>query len=234
MTEHSPRATAKALNDLNTFIEDNGPFDGIMGFSHGGAVAASYILDRQIRYRHLPAPFSFAIFLSPTAPTFPDPSHLHSMIKGLLRDSPPTFLASFPHWDYKLLGPKERAFSEYLALYALFLEELGIKIPVLKLDFIQTPNTDDVPRLLHPALIEDRISIPTVHTTGEKEGGMFGQMASCVQGLCHESLRRTHRHRGGHSLPLKEHELWELASSVHWAAERGGDLTRQHRAGFKL
>ncbi|PVH98547.1 hypothetical protein DM02DRAFT_530985 [Periconia macrospinosa] len=67
----------KALEDLGAFIENEGPYDGILGFSHGAALAAAYMV-REAQHnptKHLVEPaFKVAIFYSSIGVV--DPSHL--------------------------------------------------------------------------------------------------------------------------------------------------------------
>jgi hypothetical protein len=45
-------------------IEEEGPFDGVLGFSQGSSIAASLMLDHEINHPRDPPPFSFAILFS--------------------------------------------------------------------------------------------------------------------------------------------------------------------------
>ncbi|CRG86671.1 hypothetical protein PISL3812_03681 [Talaromyces islandicus] len=230
----SPTEISEALEQLNAFIEENGPFDGVLGFSLGGSIAATYTLDRQKKYPGLSSPFRFAVFISSVGPFASDPSCLHGVVKNLVERSPEAFRANFPLYDFGVIEPRERVFAEYLALYYLVFKELGIMRPAIDLRFFQTLNTDDVPRLLHPLMEKDRIGIPTVHSMGKKENIRLSYLSTVVQDLCDKSLARTHQHQGGHTLPSGKDELQELASSIDWAAKRGMSLTGHEQAVLKL
>lgn len=53
-----------ALQDLLDYIVNNGPYDGVLGFSEGAAFAASLIAQQTRRQDHSSSPiFKFAIFL---------------------------------------------------------------------------------------------------------------------------------------------------------------------------
>ncbi|KAJ5972285.1 uncharacterized protein N7479_002203 [Penicillium vulpinum] len=234
VTGYSPVEMQEVLEDLDSFIEENGPFDGVLGFSQGTSIATAYIIDRQTREPNLPAAFSFAVLISSVAACSADPTCLESVIRSLVEHSPFAFKTDFPRCDFELVGPTERVFAEYLALVHLAIKAIGIKKPTIELDFLKTLDVDSVPRLFHPKLVKDRISIPTVHVTGRKDELSMVHQSRIVQGLCDESLLRAHRHQGGHSLPLKANEIKDLAVSIEWAAERGRDRTALHRAGFKI
>ena len=61
-----------ALKDLKTYIEADGPFDGILGYSQGAAIAATLLLqDKTDRSLQVEPLFKCAIFLSGGVPFDP-------------------------------------------------------------------------------------------------------------------------------------------------------------------
>lgn len=68
--EDSAASLLKALNDLDNYVEIQGPFDGVIGFSLGAMLAATLLIRRA---RILaPVPFKLAIFFSGCPPSDPD------------------------------------------------------------------------------------------------------------------------------------------------------------------
>ena len=64
----------KALNDLNDFLESDGPFDGVLAFSQGSALAATLIVQRFLKdplREEVNPTFKCAIFLSGGIPCHP-------------------------------------------------------------------------------------------------------------------------------------------------------------------
>ena len=53
-------------------IEDEGPFDGVLGFSQGSALATTMLLQHEINHPNDPPPFSFAILFSNFLVVSPD------------------------------------------------------------------------------------------------------------------------------------------------------------------
>ena len=49
---------------LATYITEEGPFDGVLGFSQGASLAATYLIQFGREYPSLPLPFKCAIFFS--------------------------------------------------------------------------------------------------------------------------------------------------------------------------
>ncbi|CAI7646617.1 unnamed protein product [Penicillium glandicola] len=61
----------KALNDLQTYIDEEGPFDGAIGFSQGAGLIATYLLRWSYERPGDPLPFKCAIFFSGGSPIDP-------------------------------------------------------------------------------------------------------------------------------------------------------------------
>ncbi|KAF2006531.1 DUF341 domain protein [Amniculicola lignicola CBS 123094] len=83
--EHDAASCLKALNDLDAYIEVEGPFDGVVAFSQGASAATSLMLHRlqQDRLRELMDPvFKCGIFLGAAVPC--DPAALaNGMVRGM-------------------------------------------------------------------------------------------------------------------------------------------------------
>ncbi|KAJ4419093.1 hypothetical protein N0V85_001191 [Neurospora sp. IMI 360204] len=79
----SPQSILQALDDLSAYLTDEGPFDGVMGFSQGAALASMLISrfcnnasvsnkEASHTYTASSSPFSFAIFICAAAPLCED------------------------------------------------------------------------------------------------------------------------------------------------------------------
>ncbi|PQE25647.1 serine hydrolase FSH protein [Rutstroemia sp. NJR-2017a BBW] len=58
----------RALSQLSHFISEEGPFDGVIGFSQGATLLATYLVLVNKQQPEAPVPFRCAIFLSATRP----------------------------------------------------------------------------------------------------------------------------------------------------------------------
>ncbi|KAK7721196.1 hypothetical protein SLS64_001492 [Diaporthe eres] len=183
VTGYAPDEVSCALDDLDHFIEQNGPFDGVLGFSQGASIAATYILDCQLRRPEEQPPFNFAVLFSSVGACSPDKSCNEEIVQSFLTNADPQFKKGFPQCDFKALDHRERTFAEYLAMCHIAIKTIGIKRPAITLEFFEGNDSDSVPRLLHPALIKDRISIPTVHVTGKKDLDSMVKQSLVVQDL---------------------------------------------------
>ncbi|KAA6415669.1 MAG: hypothetical protein FRX48_00387 [Lasallia pustulata] len=87
-----------AADQITSYIEDLGPFDGVIGFSQGAAQALSYLYQNQIDHHAIeqsggdyarsvglstPPPFRFAVCFSSTIPISRDTSCYEEILSGL-------------------------------------------------------------------------------------------------------------------------------------------------------
>lgn len=88
-----PRTFAREDNDesdileayaqLNETVASEGPFDGILGFSHGGTLAAGFMIHHAKMYPDEPALFRCAIFINSLPPFRMDPGKRPIVEEGL-------------------------------------------------------------------------------------------------------------------------------------------------------
>ncbi|KAF6798076.1 hypothetical protein CSOJ01_12853 [Colletotrichum sojae] len=236
-TSFGPHAIQASLDRLQAFIEDEGPFDGILGFSQGGSLALACLLqmagDMRAEGPGARPVFGFAVLVSTIVAFSPDPEFCGEIVTGLTeRDR--EVLGMFPHDagknDYaSLSGPPERA---------VFFRSLGRVLDTsLRGGFI-APGTplgtegllspdardalEELPRIVHPALLppELRIPIPTVHVVGAADDALLVGMSRLMEGLCAgPELTRSLVHDGGHDVPRKVGDVRALWAAVEWAAE---------------
>lgn len=211
----------QALIRLDDFIKENGPFDGVFGFSLGASLAMAYMLDQQ---RRRATPFCFAILFSPIFIASPNDDYCRQLVMRLLDDNHTAFRSAFPDGDFvPLLGlsesTTERTFVEYLQIVLSMHSMVGMILPNTRLEFFREGKAEVIPRLLHPLLIEDRIQVPTVHVTGSKDVPSMAEQSRVAQGLCNASLARVHGHMGSHEVPFKKSDVKAVVSSIKLAAE---------------
>jgi hypothetical protein len=100
--ETSTTSMLDALNDLDTFLEYEGPFDGIIAFSLGAALASTWIIDRV--KRGISIPFKCAVFLSAGMPVSVQELHksrrvdLDPNTSGVLINIPTSHLWGAQDW----------------------------------------------------------------------------------------------------------------------------------------
>lgn len=81
---------SQALAQLAHYISEEGPFDGVLGFSQGAILAATYLIQFRLDYPSIPLPFKCAIFFSGGIPVDPQAldqgelSHIDPKVAGPL------------------------------------------------------------------------------------------------------------------------------------------------------
>ncbi|KAF3202890.1 hypothetical protein TWF192_008435 [Orbilia oligospora] len=78
----------KALFQLEEYIEEEGPFDAVMGFSHGAALSSTLLLGRGTEREGWQSPFKLAVFLAGGGPLSWEALHKNQTIR-LDRDYDP-------------------------------------------------------------------------------------------------------------------------------------------------
>ena len=226
-TGFSPREMRDALHRIDIFIKQKGPFDGVLGFSLGSAMALSYILDQQRKNPDTKPPFCFALFFSPIFIASPNDHCYESLVDRILDDEHSDFRAEFPDGDFASLldSEDERIFAEYLKVVLSMHSSIGNVLANNRLDLISfEAQAGDIPRLLHPQICNERIRIPTVHVSGEKDVPVMAEQSHVAEGLYTPSLTQVYRHDGGHDIPFKKSEVLTIISMVKDAAEKGKQL----------
>ncbi|KAF1970334.1 hypothetical protein BU23DRAFT_582091 [Bimuria novae-zelandiae CBS 107.79] len=122
----SPPQVQDALDRLDHFIKEKGPFDGVLGFSLGAALAMIYILDQQAR--HATSPFLFAVLFSPIFIASPDKTYCRELVTQMLDDKHEVFRAAFPDGEFARL--LDRTFSEYLQTVMSMRSMVGMRVRI--------------------------------------------------------------------------------------------------------
>lgn len=159
-------------------IKDEGPFDGIFGFSQGAALAASLILHHQSTCfsRAQDDPFKFAVFMCASLPFSPKSHDSPTNSQYITTICPKTGQVGVRDWT-----PGERVEASKIN------------------GFLSDPVAGDtVLSRYHPAREQARIEVPTVHIIGDQDP--FAPQGTLVAELCAEPVEVI-RHSLGHQLP---------------------------------
>ncbi|KAK6525867.1 hypothetical protein TWF281_010911 [Arthrobotrys megalospora] len=76
----SAESMLNALFQLENYIEEEGPFDAVMGFSHGGALSSTLLLGRGTERAGWQSPFKLAVFLAGGGPLSWDALHKNQTV----------------------------------------------------------------------------------------------------------------------------------------------------------
>jgi hypothetical protein len=231
-TGFTPLQVREAIDRIDTFIEENGPFDGILGFSLGASLAMTYILHKQRTKPDVKPPFYFATLFSPIFVVSSDDACYEGIISRLLDDEHTEFRSAFPKEDFlsTLNTEDEKGFAKYMGVVLSMNTSVGHVLPEKStptrfFEDSEGLKVENVPRMLHPDLSRERVGIPTVVVTGAKEAGAIAEQSHVAQGLCRASLKWKNQHDGGHDVPFKRSDVQAIVLSMMEAAEEGRELS---------
>jgi len=170
-------------------IEEEGPFEGIFGFSQGGALAASLLLHHRKTNPHAPELFDLAVFTCASLPF--DLQTANQVKKYNTIVDPHTGEVDVRDWV-----------------------EGDVVEPAEINGFITASEPGDVVlRRYHPDRESARIQIPTVHVMGELDP--FLPQSKVTAGLC--SRQSTIVHDQGHNLPRDARFALKVAVAIQRA-----------------
>lgn len=186
-------------------LKKNGPYDGVLAFSQGAALIASYLL--YLKADNKPSPFKFAIFIAAGVPTY------------VLEDIGVHVSQEARMWEKKMSLCLDGAVRGSLDHH---------EKPPYDEDFAFDRNISDDPRntfgldTLQPAVRKLRISIPTVHIYGSKDP-VYPLSRQLVR-FCDSTCSRIFDHGEGHVIPRKRDVSDRIRALVKWAAETSDEV----------
>lgn len=216
----APSSVKRAHQLINEIIEDEGPFDGILGFSQGGSLAVAYLLQHEIDHPDEPCPFKFAMIFSSIISFTPDESYCMQLVNELtegeiekLSAFPDVDFTSLPEGARTLFGTMARALNA--GIEGGFLHEHPDE------QVFRRRDSALIPRILHPSLIESRIQIPTVHIVGKMDNPLMLEQSRLMYQLCDPKVSKWMEHSAGHDVPRMAADAKAAYRAMLWAAEEG-------------
>ncbi|KAL8723284.1 MAG: hypothetical protein Q9225_000406 [Loekoesia sp. 1 TL-2023] len=184
-------------------IRRDGPYDGVMCFSQGCSLIASFCLYHQAETPNQPLPFGVAIFICGGVPL------------QVLEDV--GIEVSKEAWDMN--NKSSKALAEQASSDAILKSGLNRWITadgvIANGDALQDPKNvfgldfTRIPQHL-------RIKVPTVHIYGNKDPRCPASLQ--LAQFSDPSLRKTYDHGGGHDVPRKSDVSESIAQLVEWSA----------------
>ncbi|OJD32082.1 uncharacterized protein BKCO1_4100019 [Diplodia corticola] len=225
-SSYSPTGMSDALSHLSDVISDLGPFDGVLGFSQGAALALSYLHQQQSRRE--PAPFRFALCFSSVIPCSAESEHCHGIVQRLCALPEGSRITSaYPDAAAEGLDADEALFVELLRRTILPAKKHNAMLPDYDIGVYTDGDGFDAPRLMAGGLLAEKVAIPTVHVTGKRDHDFMRNMAEVAYGICDARLSRRLEHAGGHQPPQKDSEVKAAVRAMDWAirlSERTANL----------
>lgn len=216
-TTFAAQDLADAHDWLSQLIKDRGPYDGVIGFSQGCALTATFLLSLQSKIAEQDAgkpgaveiPFKFAILICGGVPlTFledqgyevSDIAKENDKRTGLALASQASFSALLEHGRDRWKGDAG-ADPSLADLSSLPLDEVVSADNIGGLDFRQIPS-------------ERLIQIPTVHICGTKDPRKLSGIQ--LARLCRADRRQVWDHGGGHDIPWTSAVSDKIARLIAW------------------
>ncbi|CEJ92558.1 Putative DUF341 domain-containing protein [[Torrubiella] hemipterigena] len=210
---YSPMEIAQATEYLEEALEQEGPFDGVFGFSQGAALTLSYCYQQQAAGN--PLPFKFAILFSTAIPLSPD------------ADLGDTIISNLRTLEYditdrekacgKTLSTAEQEFVDLMQRTVVDAADQDPLFPWVDMDIYRYGERDCIPRVMYASVLSQKIQIPTVHVWGQNDFNYMIQMAEVARSICDESMARTVLHGGLHDIPKKQPEIKAVLRTLDWA-----------------
>ncbi|KAK2028327.1 hypothetical protein LX32DRAFT_720588 [Colletotrichum zoysiae] len=208
-TGYSPPDIQAAHKEIAATVAELGPFDGILGFSQGASVALSYIYSQQVNGEE--PDFSFAVLFSSVVPFSPDLAYCESEIEELCSYRRTGTIA-------KDLAPRAQIFNDCVTRTFQSALKIGAVLPDFNQDFFRDEPAQ-VPRVLHPLLLSERIHIPTVHVSGRRDFSFMQDMHEIGHRMCDRRLSKKLSHSGGHHPPM-DSGIKEVVRAIEWAVDQ--------------
>jgi len=181
-------AVNEAFEFVSDVIEDEGPFDGIIGFSQGAALASSYIL-QDSKLPHPKRPFKCAIFFCASMPFDLDSEAFTVSADGTCR----------------LVGSSEPI--KDFAITKTIPEASG---PGFSGKYDE--NTELLRRYIPGPREKAFIQIPTTHVIGATDS--YNSQSSLLGKLCAPHNLEFLEHRGGHYIPKDRNATAKMTACI--------------------
>lgn len=206
---------AQAVNYLEDILEEEGPFDGIFGFSQGAALTLSYFYQQQLAAAGS-LPVKFACLFSTAIPCSSDVDMggpIISKLRALEYDITNRARCNVQ----ELLTIAEQEFVELLQKTVVDAAIHNPRFPWTDMDVYRYGERDVIPRVMYPSILAQKIQIPTIHVWGQNDYEYMIKMAELARSICDESMVKTILHDGLHDIPKKQLEIKAVLRTIDWA-----------------
>ncbi|KAJ5788008.1 hypothetical protein N7457_002998 [Penicillium paradoxum] len=209
--EPVPSDVWNAYNLIMDVVREEGPFDGVIAFSQGAAVAAT-IIAHEAEVNPEADVFKVAVFLSATMPFDMEAGLLTLMYNGHVDTIEAKYqsqsnaahceIDNNVNWleDCRTAGVIQEFQARRAHLHGSGRQSI------------------DVLLRYHPSIHDVKIGIPTVHVIGMKDD--YADHGRNLAGICDPKVSRVVTHEGGHQLPRDARTLAKTAEAIQWAVDR--------------
>ncbi|KAL4744095.1 serine hydrolase-domain-containing protein [Aspergillus similis] len=209
--------SSSQVRDAHDFVkdvvEDEGPFDGVIGFSQGASLALPILYHHEICHPDRPPPFRFAIFFCAVLSISPDPMFNADIITKYSRyyeqvkrdeesEKDKATMEEIERGNHRAIlllpGQKAALVKELFTLVRQLVDNGAEHDHAARTQWNTRGGMEGFPRVYHPLVNTQRISIPTAR-------------------LCSKGLTRVVEFEGVHKVPHRMNDLQAVLKAVEWA-----------------
>lgn len=200
----------RAHDQVLDVVEHEGPFDGVIGFSQGAALAAA-VIARHEEEKPSEELFKIAVFIAASMPF-----NLEGGEIRLSYDGRGSFSAIGIETPGPLPGDHETEFWQNDCRMATVISEFESRRPLIRRR--HEPQEIDVLLRYHPSTYAQRLRIPTVHVIGTED--TYSQQGFDLAELCSSRKTQLVVHSGGHELPRDAVTVGKIGEAIQYAVDR--------------
>ncbi|KAL2697596.1 hypothetical protein AAEP93_011500 [Penicillium crustosum] len=195
-------------------FQNQGPFDGVFGFSQGASVLIAYLLEQIVTYPERPLPVRFGIFCSAVPIVATDPDYYRSVFGSLSLEDEQRLRSGQYDQLSQLPGPSQ-------APAKVVAEVIDAMEPIIRrsrMSFLDRQPLE-VPCAMHPDLYKPRLPFPTLHVRAKNDPPALRRCSLLAERFCLPKERRSFEHSAIHSLPRSAADVQEMVSEMRWVIE---------------
>lgn len=225
----APPSIIQTETELEEIIERDGPFDGVLGYSGGAALAAEIIIRDQIANPFkLPSerPFRFAIFINGASPLKVFRLEDEAVSDDEVDCSDMTSEAENMFLRPSAIRHKDGVSAEDQADHEAMLAELQRCTGRMLMDGQHFISDGEYGLCRHELREGDDplIDIPTLHIRSTDEDHIDPHHGLHLLGICDQSCATEFHHAYGHDFPRGRREMKKIAQLIRETAEESMKL----------
>ena len=207
----TPAAVQSAVDTVLDVINTEGPYDAVLGFSNGAALAATVLAAAAERNPRDSPPFRAAVFFCSITPYRLDSGPLHLTFEG-------DTVVSASRGDVPAQKDEPYDLQKDPEAAGIVAELQGRKDIGWE---VQPHWSKDFLLGYYPPLHGQRIHIPTVHVIGDEDRSYKEQGKRLVE-LCNPRAQCVISHPGGHQFPRDAPTIAKVARAIEDMVNRAG------------
>lgn len=223
---NTPASVRSSHTWLLSKLARDGPYDGVLLFSQGCGLIASFLLYHQATNPTSPPPFKVAIFIC------------GGISLSILEDLGAKVSQEAHDWDLKTRVLLQEKNNDSVAILSRGHDRWGSSAKDGGTKEAESDNRASSTRVDDPRNVfgldttqfsdESKIRIPTVHIYGSKDPRLPASLQ--LAHLCNAGVRKMYDHGGGHDIPRAKEVSETIAGLVRWSVGVAG----KDYGGFKV